>query len=48
MLHRLKTAGEYQKKAIMALLPESMERHLDVIGKEIKIMAAETFAEIVW
>ncbi len=48
MLHRLKTAGEYQKKAIMALLPESMERHLDVIEKEIKIMVTETVAEMVW
>ena len=48
MLHRLKTAGEYQKKAIMALLPETMERHLDVIEKEIKMMVAETVAEMVW
>ena len=48
MLHRLKTAGEYQKKAIMALLPEPMERHLDVIEKEIKMMVVETVAEMVW
>ena len=46
MLHRLKTAGEYQKKAIMALLPESMERHLDVIEKEIKMMVMEVAAEL--
>ena len=48
MLHRLKTAGEYQKKAIMALLPEPMERHLDVIEKEIKMMVTETVAEMIW
>ena len=41
MLNRLKTAASYQKKAIMALLPESTAGHLEVIGKEMKQMFAE-------
>ena len=36
MLRRLKTAGEYQKKAMMALLPERMEKHLDVKKVDIE------------
>ncbi len=47
MLRRLKTAGEYQKKAMMALLPEQMEKHLDVIEKEVKMMLAEMIAAAV-
>lgn len=43
---RIKTAGEYQKKAIYALLPEPVGRHLDVIKKELKIMAVETAADV--
>lgn len=45
MLHRMKTAGEYQKKAIRALLPEKMGGHLDVIEKEIKMMVVELAAD---
>ena len=30
MLHRMKIAGEYQRKAIRALFPEEMGKHLDV------------------
>ena len=41
MIKRLKTAAGYQKKAIMALLPESTAGHLEVIGKEMKQMFAE-------
>ena len=41
MIKRLKTAGEYQKKAILALLPERTAGHLDVIGNEMKQMVAE-------
>ena len=41
MINRLKTAAGYQKKAILALLPESTAGHLEVIGKEIKQMFAE-------
>lgn len=41
MINRLKTAASYQKKAIMALLPESTAGHLEVIGKEMKQMFAE-------
>lgn len=46
MLHRVKTAGEYQKKAIRALFPDEMKEHLDVIEKEIKSMVMETAAEM--
>ena len=42
MTERLKTAAEYQRKAILALLPESTAGHLNVIGKELKLMLAET------
>jgi len=41
MINRLKTAAGYQKKAILALLPESTASHLEVIGKEMKQMFAE-------
>lgn len=41
MLHRMKIAGEYQRKAIHALFPEEMGRHLDVIEKEMKMLVAE-------
>lgn len=41
MMKRMKTAGEYQKKAIRALFPEEMEEHLDVIEKEMKAMFME-------
>ena len=47
MMQRLKTAGEYQKKAIRALFPEKMAKHLDVIENELKWMAAEALAELV-
>ena len=30
---RLKTAVRYQRQAVLALLPEGMEGHLDVIEK---------------
>lgn len=46
MLHRMKTAGEYQRKAIRALFPEEMGEHLDVIEKEIKMMVMEAAAEL--
>lgn len=41
MLHRIKIAGEYQKKAIHALFPERMSEHLNVIEKELKLMIME-------
>lgn len=45
--NRLKTAGEYQKKAIYALFPDHVSRHLDVIEKELKMMAVEIAADVV-
>ena len=41
MMSRLKTAAGYQKKAILALLPEGMEEHVDVIENEIRSMLME-------
>lgn len=46
MLHRMKIAGEYQRKAIRALFPEEMDKHLDVIEKELKMMVMEVAAEL--
>lgn len=46
MLYRMKTAAEYQKKAIWALLPEEMGEHLDVIEKEVKMMVMEVAADL--
>ena len=46
MIKRLKKAGEYQKKAILALLPERTAGHLDVIGNEMKQMVAEMLPEM--
>ncbi|MDE6220955.1 MAG: hypothetical protein K2G51_11110 [Lachnospiraceae bacterium] len=45
--NRLKMAGEYQKKAIYALFPEKVSRHLDVIETELKMMAVEIAADVV-
>ena len=33
MMKRLKKAAGYQRQAILALLPEGMEGHLDVIER---------------
>ena len=46
MLHRLKIAGEYQRKAIRTLFPKEMDKHLDVIEKEMKMMVTEVAAEL--
>lgn len=41
ILHRIKRAGEYQFRAVRALLPEEMGVHLDVIEKEVMLMLME-------
>ncbi len=41
MIQRLRTAAGYQRKAIRALIGEDMCRHIDVIEKELLLMAAE-------
>lgn len=46
MIHRMKIAREYQRKAIRALFPEEMGEHLDVIEKEMKIMIMEVATEL--
>ena len=47
MIDRIKIAKEYQRKAIRALFPEEMGEHLDVIEKELKLMAMEMMAELI-
>ena len=46
LLHRLKMAADYQRKAMRALMPEKMGKHLDVIENEIKCMVMEAAAEL--
>lgn len=46
MLNRLKTAGEYQRKAVHALFPEKVGRHLDMIEREMKMMVVDAAAEL--
>ncbi len=41
MIQRLRKAAGYQRKAIRALIGEDMCRHIDVIEKELLLMAAE-------
>ncbi len=47
LFNRLKTAGEYQRKAIHALFSDNVCRHLDVIEKELKMMAVEIASDAV-
>lgn len=47
MMQRMKTAGEYHRKAVRALFPEKMRGHLDVIEKEMKMMLLEMAADAV-
>ena len=47
MIHRLKTAGSYQRKALRALFPEEISEHLDVIESEIKAMLLELTMDMV-
>lgn len=46
MLRRVRTAAEYQKKAVRALFSEKMNAHIDVIEREMKLMAAEAAVEL--
>ena len=47
-LARWKKAGEYQKKAIYALMPEWMDKHLDVIEREMALMIQDAAKELVF
>ena len=47
-VRRVRKAMEYQKKALMTLLPESMEGHLEVIGGEVRKMMLELAVEAFW
>lgn len=46
MMNRLRIAAGFQKQAVFALLPNRMEEHLDVIGKELKLMFAESVTKL--
>ncbi len=46
-INRWKKAGEYQKKAIYALMPEWMEGHMEVIEKEMSLMLQDAVREFV-
>ena len=39
---RIKRASEYQKKAIMELLPKESAGHIEVIAKELKALVKES------
>lgn len=45
-LERIMKAREYQKKAIMALIPEQMQGHVEVIEKEVKAIVREEFFQM--
>lgn len=46
MIGRMKTAGKYQKKAIRALLPQEAGEHLDVIEREVRLLALELAGDL--
>ena len=39
---RIKRASEYQKKAIMELLPKESAGHIEVIARELKALVKES------
>ncbi len=47
IMYRVKEAKSYQMKAILALLPESSAKHIDVIGNELSAMFMEITAEMI-
>ena len=47
MMKTLRTAGNYQRKALRALFPEEVGSHLDVIEGELKEMFKEIALEMV-
>ena len=47
VMKRLRTAGNYQRKALRALFPEEVSSHLDVIEGELKEMFKEIALEMV-
>ena len=46
MLAKFRKAAGYQKKAIQALFPDTMNEHFDVIENELKLMIIEAICEI--
>ena len=47
MMKRLRTAGNYQRKALRALFPEEVSSHLDVIEGELKEMFKDLAFEMI-
>lgn len=47
MINRFRGAAGYQRKAVRALFPETMEKHFDVIENEIKLMLTEAAMEMI-
>jgi len=47
LFKRLRTAGKYQKKAIQALFPESVNHHFAVIEQECKAIFVEAIADCI-
>ena len=47
MINRFRVAAGYQRKAVRALFPETMEKHFDVIENEIKLMLTEAAMEMI-
>ena len=46
LLAKFRKAADYQKKAIQALFPDTMNEHFDVIENELKLMLIEAIYEI--
>ena len=46
-IERLKKAAGYQRQAVKCMLPESIGKHLDVIGNELKMMIIEAAVDLV-
>ncbi|MBN2220802.1 MAG: hypothetical protein JW708_01265 [Vallitaleaceae bacterium] len=44
-IEKLMEAKRLEKEALLSMLPENMQKHIDVIGKEIKAMVVDCFFE---
>jgi hypothetical protein len=47
MVNRIRDAKRYQKKALLALFPESTAEHIEVIGKELTAIVMECAVDII-
>ncbi|GAU76030.1 hypothetical protein [Fusibacter sp. 3D3] len=46
IIEKLIEAKKLEKEALMMLLPQKMQRHLEVISKELKDMACEYISDL--